>query len=198
MKCNWHWCLGCAGDEAQQFNPPTSSTLHHPLPFLLRYESILGAILPSASTHCTFSFHFTFKRLVLQFQGHGNKLSRRLLFMQIMQYLPVVETKSDEYCWCNCFQQCIKPVHTNTSWTILTMRTLLGWRNSSKSTYLCAYLHQYNTVSIVWEKNQILPAWIGAFIYKKKIWSCQTWQWSKILFISFVANTTCIRRAKSV
>ena len=44
MKCNWHWCLGCAGDEAQQFNPPTSSTLHHPLPFLLWYESILGAI----------------------------------------------------------------------------------------------------------------------------------------------------------
>lgn len=44
MKCNWHWCLRCAGDEAQQFNPPTSSTLHHPLPFLLWYESILGAI----------------------------------------------------------------------------------------------------------------------------------------------------------
>ena len=168
MKCNWHWCLGCAGDEAQQFNPPTSSTVHHPLPFLLRYESILGAILSSASTHCTFSFHFTFKRLVLQFQGHGNKLLRRLLFMQIMQYLPVVETKSDEYCWCYCFQQCIKPVHTNTSWTILTMRTLLGWRNSSKSVFLCAHLHQYNSLHCLGKKIKSCQPELELLYIRKK------------------------------
>lgn len=123
--------------------------------------------LPSASTHCTFSFHLTFKRLVLQFQGWG-----QLLFVQIMQYLQVVETESDEHCSFYCFQHCIKPVHTNTSWTILTMRTLRGWRNSSKSTYLCAaYLHQYNSLHCL-EKLQILPASIGVLVCKKNIWSC--------------------------
>ena len=106
--------------------------------------------LPSASTHCTYSFHLTFKRLVLQFHGHGadcrtNCFSSRSCNIFRLLRLNLMNTV-DVIVFSNASSRCIQIPHEQFwPWE----PSLAGEIQVSQPTYVHTCISI--TVSIVWK-----------------------------------------------